>query len=136
MEMILFTNKASKRKKERQTRKGWIHRDEAWRVRSTPSPSPLFEQTSHNKPIQQLTAQQLNNSTPQQLNTSTPQRLYFDSDTQMLPAIITTTTSDSSSAFLFPVISLYSVIPQMLDTIVGPQQMIGNEIVSPVYAFA
>lgn len=64
------------------------------------------------------------------------QRLYFDSDTQMLPAIITTTTSDSSSAFLFPVISLYSVIPQMLDTIVGPQQMIGNEIVSPVYAFA
>ena len=98
-----------------------MHSSKAWRVRSTPF--PLFQQTPHNT------------ANPTAYN-STPQRLYFDSDTQMLPAIITTTTSDSSSAFLFPVISLYSVIPQMLDTIVGPQQMIGNEIVSPVYAFA
>ena len=75
-------------------------------------------------------------TTQHSLNASHHTAFYFDSDTQMLPAIITTTTTDRSIAFLFPVISLYSVIPQMLDTIVGPQQMIGNEIVSPVYAFA
>ena len=75
-------------------------------------------------------------TTQHSLNASHHTAFYFDSDTQMLPAIITTTTTDRSIAFFFPVISLYSVIPQMLDTIVGPQQMIGNEIVSPVYAFA
>lgn len=140
MEMILFTNKASKRKKDRQGRDGFTGTKPG--VFDPLLPPPLCSNkhptTSQSNSLQpnNSTTQQLNNSTPQQLNTSTPQRLYFDSDTQMLPAIITTTTSDSSSAFLFPVISLYSVIPQMLDTIVGPQQMIGNEIVSPVYAFA